>query len=185
MCTVLCKCTCAFWHFKKVCGWYYVNLVCVAALPFSFSGETVCSLPQCIKAHSFALGEGRNSPFPPHHLCMPPSFPTPSSTLSFPFLTRSLYPPPCCLLCQYLQSTLHWQEGGRLQPAEKSRGALAKCGCPLRTWIICCTTNTLFLCKHMYRHRGASGNRTQSTLHKSKKSTGQFVITAIRTHYVL
>lgn len=44
---------------SRVVVMWKLCMVCVLLL--SFSRETVCSLPQCIKAHSVALGEGRNS----------------------------------------------------------------------------------------------------------------------------
>lgn len=126
-----------------------VFCVCVREM-LSLSGDTVCSLPQCIKAHSVALGEGISissfcrslSLHPARFLPAPQSFPLPLL--------------PCFSSWQGRRSTLaispsiftvHFALAPRWStPASReSRAALAKCCCPLRTWMICCTTNTPFL----------------------------------------
>ena len=111
VCLCVCGCVCGLWHFKKLCCGNVKTLhgvcVCVGVslLSLSLSGETVCSLPQCIKAHSVALGEGRNSlsiSTPSLSLSlslsMPPSSSSPPILPLFPFfsLTRSLFAS-CCL----------------------------------------------------------------------------------------
>ena len=162
VCLCVCGCVCGLWHFKKLCCGNVKTLhgvcVCVGVslLSLSLSGETVCSLPQCIKAHSVALGEGRNSlsistpslslslslSLSPclHH---PPPLP---SSLSFLF---SLWQGRCSPLAVSLSIfTVHFTLAPRWSAAAsgESGAALAKCSCPLRTWMICCTTSsTLFL----------------------------------------
>lgn len=84
---------CILTLYKKLCGGNVKTLdgVCVCVmLSLSLSGETVCSLPQCIKAHSVALGEGRNSVSISLSLSLATS--SPSHSLHASIIPFSFYP---------------------------------------------------------------------------------------------
>lgn len=101
-------------------------------------------------------GIGRNSPFF-FFLSLLSASPLSSPSISISFGQGRSSPPAVSLSI----FTVHFTLAQRRSAAaiRESGGALAKCSCPLTTWMFSRTTNTRFLHKLMHAHRGVPAFR--------------------------